>query len=761
MKKALLLTCFLFCSLLFGQNEQWASYFSYNNVQDMTQSSTRVFSAAEVAMFSKSLISNELRTITSVDGLKAETITAIHYSSTYNKILVGNDNGLLIVVNGDNTITNVIDIIQETTVSSNIKRINHIYEYEGKAYISCDFGIAVFNLATNQFGDTYYLGPNGAEIKVLQAAVNEGRIYAATGYNGIRVAALGNPNLNDYSQWTEETSGSWTGVVSFNNTLYAANTSGSVFKRQNNTYAFFTQMPSAITDFREANGYLVITTPARVNVYNPAGSQVIQINQIPTADVPVTFTNATMVGETLFIGTKERGVYAAPLSSLNFEKITPDGPVRSKVFSLEKTTKYLWAVYGDYNGNYNPHPLEQYGISRFSETGWETIPNDELFNASSISDIEANPSNEKQVYAGSFHNGLIKVVDGTPEAIYDYTNTGTTGLQSLIDPTAPAYRSVRINGLAFDAAGNLWMTNAMVPKPLKVLKPNNQWASFDFTEAIPDTGNESYGKLAVDRNGTKWIPSIRNGVIAFNEAYDNKFIVINGEDAGMPSPFARCVAIDNNNQLWIGTERGLRIIPSTERFVTETTLRANSIIILEDGLAQELMYEQAVMDIAVDGANNKWLGTANSGVFLVSPDGQTTIHHFTKQNSPLPSNSIIDIEIDPISGDVYFATEKGLVAFKGTSTKAADDLSKVYVFPNPVRPGFDGDVNISGLTDDANVKITDIEGNLVYETTSEGGTVLWDTKAFGKHKVASGVYMIFIASGDGMQTKVKKVMIIR
>ena len=141
--------------------------------------------------------------------------------------------------------------------------------------------------------------------------------------------------------------------------------------------------------------------------------------------------------------------------------------------------------------------------------------------------------------------------------------------------------------------------------------------------------------------------------------------------------------------------------------------------------------------------------------------GSKRLFHFTKQNSPLPSDNINDIEIDNVTGEVFFATDKGMVSYRGTSTEASDDLSKVYVFPNPVRPGFQDDVKISGLVDEANIKITDIEGNLVYETTSEGGTVLWDTRAFGKYKVASGVYMIFISSEDGTQTKVKKLMIVR
>ena len=190
-------------------------------------------------------------------------------------------------------------------------------------------------------------------------------------------------------------------------------------------------------------------------------------------------------------------------------------------------------------------------------------------------------------------------------------------------------------------------------------------------------------------------------------------------------------------------------------------MKANPIIILEDGLAQELLYQQYITDIAVNGSNQKWIGTADSGVFLVSPDGQQTIYHFTKDNSPLPSNVINDIDINSVTGEVYFATDKGMVAFQGTATKPAENLDAVYVYPNPVRPNFEGTIKVAGLISKANVKITDIEGNLVYETTSEGGTIEWDTTAFGKYKVASGVYMIFIAAQDASTTTVKKVMIIR
>ncbi|RZJ69405.1 MAG: T9SS type A sorting domain-containing protein [Flavobacterium sp.] len=763
MKKIAALIALLYTCIAFPQaNQPWRSFFSYNNTVDIAQSSNRIFAGADGAIFSKSVLTNELKTITSVDGFKPEVITAMYHSPTYNKTLVGNSNGLLLVVNGDNSILNVIDIIQEATVQANKKRINHIYEFEGKVYVSCDFGIVVFNLATLEFGDTYYLGPMGAEISVLQSTVFNGYIYAATPGNGIRKALLTNPNLNDFSQWTEDTPGQWAGILNYNGTLFAANTFGTLFRLQNNNFLVFTTLSAGITDLREANGYMAVTSPQRVNVFNNQLTQVLQINVIPGETQPLTFTCATVVTERIFIGTKEKGVFSAPLQNpFPFENIKPDGPERSNIFSLEKTPNFLWAVYGDFDSGYNPYDLEYFGVSKLTPTGWFTIPNTELFNAASIVDIAANPSNENELYAASYHSGLVKIDGETGTQLYNQVTPSNTGLESLVDPSDVGYRSVRVNSLAFDRTGTLWMTNARVKKAIKSLSAGGQWTSYDIDAFTGNALGDDYNRMVIDKNGTKWIPSKASGIIAFNETLGPKVLIIDNVSGNLPINRTKCVAIDNNNQLWIGTESGLRVLPGIDRFTTEDILVTNEIIIIDNGEPSELMFEQGIVDIEVDGSNNKWLGTATAGAFLVSPDGQRTIFHFTKENSPLPSNTINDISIDAATGEVFFATNRGMVSYQGTSTKAEDDLSKVYVFPNPVRPNFEGDVNISGLINNANVKITDIEGNLVYETTSEGGTVLWDTKAFGKHRVASGVYMIFITSDDGTKTKVKKVMIIR
>lgn len=755
MKSVSAIFLFLLSLVSFAQgNQPWRSHFSYNNIKDISQSASKVYGGAENAMFSKSTLTGELKTVTSVDGLKTETVSAIHYSTEFNKTLVGNENGLLIVVNDDNVILNVIDIVQEANVPSNKKKINHIFEYNGKVYLSCDFGIAVFNLQTLQFGDTYYMGPGGAQIAVMQCTVNNGYIYAATASNGIRRALYDSPNLIDFNQWTEVTAGQWTGIVSFGTNLFASNTNGTLFRYQNGVFTFFSQQEN-VRDLRTVQGFMVVTASSNIDVFNDQLIKIFQINYIP--EVPANFTCATVVGEKIYMGTAERGMYATYLNRNNvYESLSPNGPQKDLIFSLDKTSNFLWAVYGGYNYYYTPN-FAFNGISKLTPEGWMNILNTDVFGALSLSDIAVNPANQNQVFVSSYHSGLLKLEDDEPVLLYDDTNTGTNGLRSRIQ-----FHSIQVNGPNFDKNGNIWMTNAGLEKPIKLFKPaNNQWTSYGVDEVVQNPLTETFGRLVIDKNGTKWIPTTNSGLIAFNEELGNRYIVIDEQSGNLPDSYVKCLAIDNRNQLWIGTVKGLRVLSSVDRFTTENILSTDAIIIIEDDVAQELMYEQVLIDIAVDGANNKWIGTASAGAFLVSPNGQQTLAHFTKENSPLPSNNITDIEIDAITGEIFFATERGMVSYRGTSTAAEDNFNNVYVFPNPVRPGFEGDVNISGLMNKANVKITDIEGNLVYETTSEGGTVLWDTRAFGKYKVASGVYMIFLASDDGTQTKVKKVMIVR
>lgn len=769
---SLALLCFAFG---FSQNNQsWQGYFSYNQITDVSESSQKIYASCENTFFSKNLSTYDLKTTTSVDGLEAETITSIYHSDTFNKTFVGNQNGLLLIVNQDGTILYKKGILDEVPVSPLIKKINHFFEFNSKLYISCDYGITVFDLTTFEFGDTYYIGNGGQQIKVHQTTIYNNDIYAVTDGSGIKKAALSNPNLVDFNQWQQFDIGSWNGITTIQNQLIASNNNTKLYKYNGTNFIEIATINQNIIDLRSYNDNLIATTLNSVYVYNTSLVQIAHIQSNQVTSTAVTFTCATVINGVIYIGTNQQGVLTTNIiNPTDFDFLIPDGPERNMVFRIKKSSSALWVLYGRYDLYYNPYNpisppfgLTQFPISKFnSNSGWSEIPFSSLFGARSLANLAFNPQNDKNFYVSSYYSGLLKFENEQPTAIYNSTNTGTTGLEPLVDNSCPSCPpDVRINGPAFDKNGNIWMTNNYLTKPLKVLKSNGQWQSYDFTsaESIQDLKDTSYGNLIVDKNNTKWLTQDRNGLLGFNENYNNKIILIkSGSSGNLPSDDVRCVAVDNKNQLWIGTKNGLRIVPSVDSFLTETEIQSKAIIILENDLAQELFYDQFIIDIAVDGANRKWVAIAESGAYLVSSNGQETIYHFTKDNSPLPSNTINDIEIDPVTGEVFFATDKGLVSFKGTSTRASGDLTSVYVYPNPVRPEYEGTVKISNLTNKAVVKITDIEGNLVYETTSEGGTIEWDTTAFGKYKVTSGVYMILVSDQDGIETTVKKVMIIR
>ncbi|RZK08547.1 MAG: T9SS type A sorting domain-containing protein [Flavobacterium sp.] len=749
----------------FSQNSKsWNSYFSYNEIKDVSQSTDRVFAASENAFFSKSNITNEIKTTNTINGLPGQTISALYHSETFNRTLVGYENGLLIIVNSDGSIKTVVDIINKQ-INPTLKKINHFHEHEGIVYVSCDFGVVQYNLATLQFGDTYFIGDNGAEIKVMQTVVFNGFIYAATAFTGIRRANILSENLIDYNEWINIAPGNWVGVEAVGTELLAVNTGSNIHRYNGGTFQPFIQLFQLPLDIRENDNMLVVTTPNIVYVYNTQLAQILQINANQITGVQAVFTCATVIGGKIYIGTKESGLIATFLNNaFTFEFLSPDGPERNQIFAVNAKTSSIWAVFGGYDASYNPFTYDsfgtvnQYGISKFTEGKWLNIPYDEVLGAKSLAKITINPNNQNEVYISSFHSGVLKVENDIPTYLYDHINSAPNGPETLtFDGTNI---SVRMNGSAFDKAGNLWVNNSLVPNGLKVLKANNQWQSYG-TDEFHDPEDINYDQLVVDKNGTKWMASTQ-GVIAFNESTNVfKRLTEGGDQGNLPIRLTRTIAIDNRNQLWIGTTKGLRVLSSVDRYSADEQMTANAIIIMEEGVAQELLYEQFITDIVVDGANNKWIGTAESGVFQVSSNGQQILQRFTINNSPLPSNSINDIDINPITGEVFFATTKGMVSFKGFSTTGNDNLNNVIVYPNPVRPEYYGTVKITGLLDKARIKITDIEGNLVHEVVSEGGTIEWDTTAFGKYKVASGVYMIFISAQDGIETKVKKVMIVR
>jgi ligand-binding sensor domain-containing protein len=435
----------------------------------------------------------------------------------------------------------------------------------------------------------------------------------------------------------------------------------------------------------------------------------------------------------------------------------PDGPINNHPFSIDASPGQLWVNFGEVDVFFNPFPLTQIGISNLREDAWTNIPFDDLFDANDLVNVTINPDNPEEIFMTSYQKGLLKIIDQTPTVLYNETNS------PMDIPNNNQALGIRLYGSDFDRQGNFWTVQSRTDMGLIRVSPSGQFQLVDISTIISGENELALSAVSASREGYIFFGAVDSGLIGYNPNNDqfNKI----GEEIGngnLPTNNIRSLAFDKNNRLWIGTLKGLRVLFNVGGFFGEgANVDAQEIIILEDGVPQELLYEQVITDIEVDGSNNKWISTATSGVFYLSSNGQETIHRFTEANSPLPSDNVQDIAIDGLTGQVYFATIDGLVAFKGTSTAPRENLENVYVYPNPVRPGFDGNVTIDGLTANANVKITDILGNLVYEKTSEGGSVLWDTTAFGKYKVASGVYMVMVTTEDALETTISKIMIVR
>lgn len=754
----LLLFCFVTINSI-AQNfeDSWTGFFSYTSIKGISEGNDKVFVAAENAVFTYDLFSQEVTTIDSVNGLSGELISTIYYSENFGLLVIGYENGLIeIVIDGESDILSVVDILEKTAIPPDRKNINDFFEYNGNLYISTEFGISVYDLAALEFGDTYFIGTFGSQINITQTTVVEPYIYAATTDEGVKRAMVEDENLIDFENWTTITTGNIRGIQALDNEVYIARNNNTIGRFNGNNFVQVGTTSSAVLDFRAIDDQLAITTVNDITAYGPGFNLLSSVNSLPEYDFEL--QSGIAFGNNFYMGTTEFGLLIVPFGNNTATQILPDGPIRNRPFSIDATPGQLWVAFGEISVNFNPfNPISRFGISNLRDSTWTNIPYELIEGATDIVNVSINPENPAEVYMSSFIGGLLKINDQSPVAIFDETNS------NLELPFNDPGIGIRIYGSDFDSQGNLWFVQSRLNNGLIRKSPSDQFQKFDFSDVLEGEDELALTELRISREGFVFFGTAENGLVGYNPFNGALNRIDEGSGNGnLSNRNVRALEFDSQNRLWIGTLSGLRVLFNVGGFFEDIgNVEAQEIIILDDGIPQELLFEQSITDIEVDGSNNKWISTATSGVFYLSPNGQETLLRFTRDNSPLPSNNVQDIAIDAVSGRVYFATINGLVAFEGTSTAPRDDLENVYAFPNPVRPGFTGNVTIDGLTANANVKITDIEGNLVFETTSEGGSVLWDTTAFGNYRVASGVYLVMITTDDALETKVHKLMIVR
>jgi ligand-binding sensor domain-containing protein len=312
----------------------------------------------------------------------------------------------------------------------------------------------------------------------------------------------------------------------------------------------------------------------------------------------------------------------------------------------------------------------------------------------------------------------------------------------------------------------LWIANYGAHQPIAVRKKDGSWRSFFIPWSIPEN---AVGQIVVDDVNQKWIVAPNgNGLFCFNhgQTIDNpgddlwKWYRTGKGNGNLPDNQVLSIARDKNGFIWVGTRQGIGIIQCPQEVFTAAGCEAILPVVQQDNFAGYLFSDEQVQCIAVDGADRKWIGTKN-GAWLISADGAKTITRFTAANSPLLSDDIRQIAIDGNSGEIFFATDKGICSFRGTATEGNTSNTNVLAFPNPVPPGYTGTIAIRGVANNAIVKIAEMDGRLVFQTRALGGQAIWNGKDYKGRTISTGIYLVLISDDNKQEKTVTKIVFIK
>jgi hypothetical protein len=596
---------------------------------------------------------------------------------------------------------------------------------------------------------------------VWDIAFGNGNVYAATSA-GIWFAEHTNQGLSYFGNWNilnnlPLPSGKYTSVIFSGNRLYynLSNplSGGDAVYTFGGTTTLFSYLPGIYNkSFDAAPSGFTISSQSSLRYFNSNG---ILLNNLSSYSWgAVSISQGIADNNDLWIADNNSGLVRGENFS-SFSALTLPGPVSNNAFSITSLNGKTIISAGGPNVSWN-NLGRPFQLSVFENNSWTPILKSPVIDAMRVL---IDPDNNNHYFVSTWGNGLLEYENN--ELKNHYTNTNSP-LQTIIAGAA----FVRICGLAMDKEKNLWITQTEVQGTIKALKPDGSWIVNPIT--IEGT---TIGDISIAKNGYKWIVLPKgNGLLIiddnntpeiFTDDRYKRMLVEDNEKKVISAVYS--LAEDLDGYIWVGTDQGPLIYYNPEK-VFDNDLKAFRIKIPRNdgsGLADYLLNTEVITSIAVDGANRKWLGTNSSGVYHLSPDGTTRLRNYNETNSPILSNSIVSLAVDNKTGEVWLGTSKGIQSVRGEATTGGEKFSKVYTFPNPVREDYNGNVTITGLMRDSQIRITDISGNLVYETESAGGQASWNLKTYNGKRVATGVYLVFCASSDGSQSAVTKMLVIR
>lgn len=755
---------FLFLFLLQGVLQaqipvgSWRDHFSFGNIKLLCYEEGKIYCGADNGIFSYNIATGEVDKVTRVNGLSEVGISALSYFPSLQILAIGYESGNIDLL-VQNSVVN-LPFIKEKPLSGS-KTINRFTLFNNLIYTSTDFGLVVVDPAKREIKETYYIGNNGTGIRVSSMEVFGDRFWAATS-NGLKSALCSDPLLVSFEHWTTETSftnptAECAGVAAKDGYLFALerqeNANDILWRFDGSSWVEVDRPLPATLHLSVGNNRILVTSANGIQTYQFPG---IRDEFLSPASLFINPQAAISVdADKLAIADKFNGLMFG--SSQALRSIYPNGPANNNHLAIDVSSNRVVVASGGYDATFTNlwHPFM---VHDFTHEEWSSFADYSYHDAVAV---RVNPGNPSDYYVASWGGGLYQFHDGSMVAHFTPENSS---LQSIF-PNAPY---CRISGLDFDPKGNLWVANTMVANPISVRKTDGTWISFPYASAI---NSDKLSTLSYSNYGTLWLLLPRGqGLFALNPGNnidikdDDRYRKLQpaSSSGSLFNVDINALAFDRDDYLWLGTSQGVLVCFNPGKvFDGGMYFQKIKIPDVVEGLAVYLLETEEVTSVTVDGGNRKWFGTARSGVFLFSPDGTKELAHYTIQNSPLPSNRITDVKVHPASGEVFIATDKGLVSFRSNANQPGSGFGKVYAFPNPVRPEYEGDITITGLMENTLVKITDISGNLVYETFSVGGMATWNGKNSKGQRASTGVYLVFCSASQGEKTAVTKILFIR
>lgn len=776
MKKYLLfifLTFLIFEGKAQREKGSWQDYLSYVNATKLTIAKNKIYCVTQGGLFYFDTDDNSVNKFSGQIKLSDFGIETIAYSETKQVLVVAYKNSNVDLVYNDGSVFNLSDIKRKQITGD--KSINNISFHNNEALIACGFGIVVVNLDKKEIKDTYIIGDGGSAL-VVNDIVNDGNNYYAATDEGILRAPLSGANLLDFNSWQRmntipHSNQKFNHIVRHAGKIIANYTpdeynGDQLYILNGDSWDIYQPEIKYAYDMQVNNNYLTVSGRGEVYFIDNNHNLVLMLNKYQLGETEISPIKPRGAGisddGSMWVADFENALIR--INGQNYESVFPAGPIDNNIFSMVSNGADIWITPGarnDFWGNTWQQPKFQL----FRNGQWKYYSKTQFPEMDGFFDIvciAVDPADPDHVFAGSWGGGILEF-EGD-ELINRFTHKNSP-LQTALPPD-DGENYIRIGGLDFDKEGNLWITNSEVSENLVKYSASGEWERF----ALPEVANgRNIGNVLVTQNSDKWIlvPRGHDAYVVDKTGSQKKQLLVtsyfnNGENEifnRMNEVYA--IAEDNDGAIWIGTSKGVAVYSSPERiWDIQNFYAAQPSLDLNDGLYHPLLENETVTAIAVDGANRKWLGTKNSGVYLVSANGEKEVMHFTAENSRLLSNTITAITINPKTGEVFFGTTEGLISYMGDANQGNEVYENVYVYPNPVRETYLGPVTITGLIENTDVKITDISGNLVFATTSLGGQAVWDGKNLNGNRVKTGVYLVFCNDKTGDKTHITKLLFI-